>query len=239
MKNFINDLHYRAGDIWHLIQDRHLFWQIKRNGGSYADFYEAKMDRKALKVGESVNGLPKDKEYHLEFLRQNGLKPSMCLLDYGCGAAASGITIIQYLDEGFYVGADVSRECLKLASERVEHSGLEDKVPTFLHLPGGSLEPIRNRNFDIIWAQSVLTHLPETLVENFFDLAKETLKPKGRVFATFTNIENSGTQSRVKNFAYSAPHLQALASSRGLKAQVIKSWVHPLSTDDRMLEIKC
>ena len=68
MKNFINNLHYRAGDIWHSIQDRHLFWQIKRNGGSYADFYEAKMDRKALKVGESVNGLPKDKEYHFEFL---------------------------------------------------------------------------------------------------------------------------------------------------------------------------
>ena len=35
----------------------------------------------------------------------------MCLLDYGCGAAASGITIIKYLDEGMYVGADVSSEC--------------------------------------------------------------------------------------------------------------------------------
>ena len=81
MKNFINDLHYRAGDIWHSIQDKHLFWQIKRKGGSYADFYEAKMDRKALKVGESVNGLPKDKEYHLEFLRQNGLSVlCVCLI---------------------------------------------------------------------------------------------------------------------------------------------------------------
>ena len=40
--------------------DKHLFWQIKRKGGSYADFYaRAKMDRKALKVGESVNGLLK------------------------------------------------------------------------------------------------------------------------------------------------------------------------------------
>ena len=118
------------------------------------------MDRKALKVGESVNGLPKDKEYHLEFLRQNGLKRSMCLLDYGCGAAASGITIIKYLDEGMYVGADVSRECLKLASERVEHFGLGDKAPSFLHLPGGSLEPIRNKKFDVIWlSQCSLTSL--------------------------------------------------------------------------------
>ena len=32
-------------------------------------------------------------------------------------------------------------------------------------------------------------------------------------------------------------HLQALASACGLKAQVIESWVHPLSADDRMLEI--
>ena len=83
----------------------------------------------------------------------------------------------------------------------------------------------------------MLTHLPETLIEQFFDLAKETLKPKGRVFATFTTIEDSGVQSRVKNFAYSAQHLQALASAYGLKAQVIKSWSHPLSADDRMLEI--
>ena len=79
-----------------------------------------------------------------------------------------------------YVGADVSRECLKLASERVEHFGLGDKAPSFLHLPGGSLEPIRNKKFDVIWAQSVLTHLPETLIEQFFDLAKRDfcLKPK-------------------------------------------------------------
>ena len=67
---------------------------------------------------------------------------------------------------------------LKLASERVEHFGLGDKAPSFLHLPGGSLEPIRNKKFDVIWAQSVLTHLPETLIEQFFDLAKETLNPK-------------------------------------------------------------
>jgi hypothetical protein len=40
------------------------------------------------------------------FLRQQGLTPSHCLLDIGCGALRGGVHFITYLEPGHYLGLD-------------------------------------------------------------------------------------------------------------------------------------
>ena len=225
-------LRYQAGDVWHAIQDRVLMWQTTRSGGSYA-----KMDRKARKIGVEVNGRPEDKAFHLAFLKKHGMVPSMRLLDYGCGAATAGVVFIAYLDEGGYTGADVSREVLNLAQERLGPAGLATKRPTFVHLAGGSLEPLAGRQFDRIWAQSVVSHMPADMVQSLLHGVKRLLAPEGAFFATFTYSDRSGLQTRVKNFDYHPDDLLAMASAAGLSASVVDGWVHPTSALDRMLKV--
>lgn len=234
----IERLRYQAGDVWHAMQDAALLWQVRRRGGSYADFYAAKMDRKARKIGVEVNGRPEDKAFHLVFLRQQGLQPSMDMLDYGCGAAAAGVSFIGFLDRGRYTGADVSQECLTLAAARLGSAGLSDKRPAFVHLPSGSLTPLEGRQFDIIWAQSVLTHMPPDLIATLFSAASRMLRPDGVFFATFAYSAHPRGQSRVKNFDYHTTELQTLAAQAGLAATVVETWVHPAGGNDKMLQLR-
>jgi ubiquinone/menaquinone biosynthesis C-methylase UbiE len=234
---FFGRLRYQAGDVWHAVQDRMLMRQTTRRGGSYADFYAAKMDRKARKIGVGVNGQPEDKAFHLAFLKRQGMVPSMNLLDYGCGAAAAGVVFIAFLDEGCYTGADVSREVLNLAQERLGPAGLVSKRPAFVHLDGGSLEALNGRQFDRIWAQSVVSHMPPEMVQALLHGVKTMLKPDGAFFATFTYSDRSGLQTRVKNFDYHPDDLMAMASAAGLSASVVEGWVHPTSALDRMLRV--
>ncbi len=66
-------------------------YKCKLSGGSYTDFYTLRMDRLAVDLGENVNGPPEAKKFHLEYLMRKGLQKTPMLLDYGCGALASGI----------------------------------------------------------------------------------------------------------------------------------------------------
>jgi len=235
---YLSGLRHFAGDIFHHAQDQITFWNVKRQGGTYTDFYEIKMDRKALKDGIEVSGRPRDKVFHLDYLRKQGLVPSMHFLDFGCGAAASGVSIIEFLDKGRYTGADISQECLRHANSLIASNQLSDKAPVFLHLPGGSTAPLRNKQYDVIWAQSVLTHLPPAEIQTFFDLVKKHLAPGGRAFATYTHNNSSIEQKRTKNYEYNEGILQTMASNAGLRAKRLDCWIHPRSSLDYMLEIK-
>jgi len=230
-------IRYKAGDVWHAVQDAALFWGTRLRGGTYADFYAAKMDRKARKIGVGVNGRPEDKAFHLAFLKANGLQRSMDFLDYGCGAAAAGVHFIEFLDPGRYTGADVSAECLALARGRLDPAGLSDRRAEFLYLPGGSLSPLAGRQYDIVWAQSVLTHLPADWVAIVFKAVAEMMRRDAACFATFTYSDRPGRQSRVKNFDYHADELLEIANRVGLAGSVVDSWVHPASPADRMLRL--
>jgi len=129
VKNFSGLRHF-AGDIWHQVQDQILFWNVKRRGGTYTDFYAIKMDRKALKDGMEVSGRPKDKIFHLDFLREQGLVPSMHFLDFGCGAAASG-----FHRGGFCVAGSRSMIELSFATNAAFISHGPYKIPAAYSFP--------------------------------------------------------------------------------------------------------
>jgi len=67
------------------------------------------------------------RRFQLEFLLGAGLKPHHRLLDFGCGTLRGGLPLIEYLDQGNYVGLDVRTETLKEACHELEESGLDQK----------------------------------------------------------------------------------------------------------------
>ena len=114
-RHFTGRLRHHAGDFWHAAQDLYLLSRIRIGGGSYTDFYAARMDRKAQRLGSRLFGPPEQKTFQLKFLQAHGLHADTALLDYGCGGAAAGINFIQYLDPNRYTGADISRASLDIA----------------------------------------------------------------------------------------------------------------------------
>lgn len=237
LRDFTGPLRHHAGDVWHAVQDLYLRWRIKRQGGSYTDFYAVKMNRKAQRRGRTVNGRPEEKTFQLAFLQSQGLRSDTALLDYGCGAAAAGINFIRYLEPNCYTGADISQECIDLALAQVRHYGLEDKQPRFTHLPGGALDSLAGTTFDVVWAQSVFTHMPSHAIKSLLVQLPNLLRPKAVFYATFAPTSGTYRRGRVKNFYYNPDSLVAMAREAGFLCEIVEEWIHPLSQTDTMLRL--
>lgn len=99
----------------------------------------------------------------LEFLRARGLQPSSRLLDLGCGTGRLTRHAVPFLDPGHYTGIDISQAALAHARELGEREGWGARAPELL-LGDGTLACVAGRSFDLIWAHSIFTHLPEELI---------------------------------------------------------------------------
>jgi len=59
-------------------------------------------------------------EIELDLLRDEGLQPHHCLVDFGCGSGRLAAHAIPYLDRGRYVGIDISETFLAHARAATE-----------------------------------------------------------------------------------------------------------------------
>ena len=123
------------------------------------------------------------RRFQIEFLLGAGLKPHHRLLDFGCGTLRGGLPLIEYLDQGNYVGLDVRTETLKEACHELEESGLDQKKPILIHCHDLSSINFRKR-FDFIWAFSVLIHLSDTKLEELLAFAASNLSLSGKILAS-------------------------------------------------------
>lgn len=95
----------------------------------------------------------------LEFLVTQGLTPSHCLLDIGCGALRAGVHFIHYLAPGHYLGIDKERTLIELGLEHeLGAAAREAKRPELV--VSERFEFARfSRQPDFSIAQSLFTHL--------------------------------------------------------------------------------
>ena len=225
----------RIRDAWNTSKDLLLLCRICLAGGSYTDFYAARMDKLAESVGETVTGRPEDKLFQLEYLEKHGLTPDAEFLDYGCGAVAAGVHFIKYLESGRYTGADISGRCIELAESRIQKLSLQGKEARLVHLPGGDLAKLNGRRFDIIWAQSVFTHMPADAIRGFLIAVRRFLKPSGRFFANFASAEGKRRRTSVKDFYYKSDLFLQAAKVTGYDCEIMSDWRHPAGAFDRLL----
>jgi SAM-dependent methyltransferase len=124
----------------------------------------------------------KKREFQLLFLKQMGLLPQHYLLDIGCGTLRGGIPLIDYLETGHYFGVEVRRSVLDEAAKELHEAGLEHKTPQLSLAPSLSTLAL-GREFDFLWAFSVLIHLSDELLEGCLSAAARHLKDTGAFYA--------------------------------------------------------
>ena len=210
-------------------------WLTTRlGGGSYTDFYERMMDRRA-RVGSlfgksalAVTGTPDERRrrFAVEYFAAHGwITPTTTFLDYGCGGGATGVNFIRYLDTGRYTGADISGESLRRAREWVGKSRLADRCPTFVHLPGGSLAGLNDRTFDLIYAQDVVTHMPPDNIRALIREIARHMRFDGVFLMTFTYADGDCEyQDDLVNWHHNPRFFVAASAGSPLGCEEVVEW---------------
>jgi SAM-dependent methyltransferase len=121
------------------------------------------------------------REFQIQFLKSVGLQPEHYLLDIGCGTLRGGIPIIKYLQKGHYYGTEVRSEVLTEARKELREASIEKDPILVLSQDISSLN--LEREFDFIWAYSVLIHLSDDILNDLLHFVLVHLSQTGHFFA--------------------------------------------------------
>lgn len=204
-----------------------------RTLNSYATYF----DPAAMEGFESQRGM-----HQLEYIKKHGLRPSHCLLDFGCGYLRAGVHFIGYLDAGKYTGADISQGRLDVGRREINKHGLGDQRPELVFLPNITLDTLSSRRFDFIWAHGVIGHMP---LEDVEALLKNLHKIMGRssvFFANYTESDKGDYQPLgLRHFFYRYEVFERLCAQSELRCELMHDWNATerteYATKDRMLRI--
>lgn len=140
----------------------------------------------------------------LDFLISRGLKPEHSLLDIGCGTGRLACKAADYCQ---YTGLDISQSAIEHCKATVNAE--------FIH-GDGTLKPVKDRAFNLIWAHSVMTHLPADAIEALIqDLSEMAFGEFCFTFKEAGQVHRSG----LKQFQYPVSFFVKLAERYGLKAE--------------------
>lgn len=100
-------------------------------------------------------------------LRAIPLRPTMHVLEYGCGTGLLGFALQPHV--GSITLADTSQGMLDVLAEKIAASGVSNMIPLRLDL---SSDPLPESRFDIITSLMTLHHIPNTaaILRHFYDL---------------------------------------------------------------------
>ncbi len=166
-----------------------------------------------------------------EFLISEGLLPHHYLLDLACGSLRAGVHFIPYLEAGHYLGIDKEDELISAGIEK--ELGLElneQKKPQFVISKNFEFD-----KFDVFpdyaLAQSLFTHLPETLIENCLIKLRQFIPKNGVFYATFVEVGVEITNPLKPNdhefFAYTRRQMERFGTDNGWSSEYIGDWNHP------------
>lgn len=132
------------------------------------------------------------RRFQIAFLRDQGLDPSHKFLEIGCGPLTGGIPIVSYLQPNNYVGVDIRSSVLNLAWIELGMAGLSNKNPRLICSSSFGSDELRDEHFDFVFSFSVLFHLSNEILQEYFSQMAKRLKPTGICFAQVnTHLSNS------------------------------------------------
>ena len=178
-----------------------------------------------------VGGLWKEiGKLQFDFLVEQGLTPSHCLLDIGCGALRAGVHFIHYLAPGHYLGIDKERKLIELGIEyELGATARQAKRPELL--VSGRFEFAKfSRQPDFSIAQSLFTHLAVEDAMHCLRNLRHFVAPGHVCFATFFDGDSARNPSRSDSqlgFFYSRAEMEGFGTQTGWQTLYIGDWRHP------------
>ena len=165
-----------------------------------------------------------------DFLVQQGLEPSHCLLDIGCGSFRGGVRFIHYLDVGNYLGIDKERKLIELGIEKELGNTLYQKKQPLLVVSDDFTFDSFSKKPHFSLAQSLFTHLTAQDICLCLTRLRQFVEPKHILFATFLEGDSSanpGASHSLVAFRYTQHEMATFGANCGWKAKYIGNWNHP------------
>ncbi len=169
----------------------------------------------------------------LNLLKHFGLRADDSILDLGCGIGRLAYVMADYLDNGQYMGLDISRKAIDWLNKNY-NSVLSNfnfellDVNNKRYNPKGSIDPsnvtlpFTDNSFDKLCAYSVFTHMRIRDIECYLSEIARILKPSGIAVLTFFSIDTE----RDKNPMYGKIPFLPIPDSP-------KTWTLNLETPER------
>jgi SAM-dependent methyltransferase len=193
-------------------------------GKDWTAFYTDRMNREAeiskgkrpsdIYLGQSAS--------HLEDLIAAGMQPHHRVLDYGCGVMRTGLTVIPYLDAGNYTAVDISEVRLDKGRGLLAESGIEPGSYQAFTVADCTLDELTGYQFDYVWAQSVLTHMPASEIRVMLRAMQSRLAPGGQFLFTFSTGETY-KRRHVKDFWYPEDFMAEECRDAGYDYELVES----------------
>jgi ABC-2 type transport system ATP-binding protein len=122
---------------------------------------------------------------HLEFMKEQGLRPSDHVLDVGCGCLRTGVKLLKYLDPHHYVGIDIDASMVE-AGVRIEapRAGVDPSRGQYFIGNAADLSAVEGA-FDVIFINGLLQDLPHEQAALVLTSAVRRLAPGGRMFVAY------------------------------------------------------
>lgn len=133
---------------------------------------------------------------------QHPLTAGLQVLEIGCGIGRDAIPLIEILGPtGSYAGTDVIRESVVWCQDHIssDHPNFRFEwhdIIDSLHNPSGRFRPEEIRlpaedaSIDLVFAQSVFTHMLPEQFEHFLGEAARVVRPGGTVYATCFRVND-------------------------------------------------
>jgi hypothetical protein len=182
-------------------------------------------------------------ELQLSFLRVQGLRPGMKLLDMGCGCLRGGVRFISYLDADNYFGIDRDPSLLAAGYDfELARHGLQGRLPRANLLQDETFAARRfGVEFDMAVSLSLFSHLSWNSIRRCLAEVAIVMKPGAPFYATFfecpeerpaaaTWIQDPGgvtTYIDRDPYHYRLADLAACADGLPWRCERVGDWGHP------------
>jgi len=188
---------------------------------AYALHTKQRIERTGYKcaIGADENNWDSHGELQRDFLISQGLKPSSRLLEIGCGTGRLARKVVPYLDAAKYVGVDISKDGIDVATRLSKEEGWAEKHPLFVvgKSPHGWM-------FDYVWAFSVFIHLPDSICESVMLRAAASMHKGSRFYWAYVP-EPVSWRSGVKQFRHTLKDYKDITTRAGLTFEDVPGWI--------------
>lgn len=212
-------------------------FKYRLRGKSWVDFYAQRLDGFAE---ATVETLPSEQYLavgaaHFEYLRKKGLRSEHRFLDFGCGVMRLGAFVAKFLDTGNYTGVDISANRLKKGRKVMDAAGIPENVYQSICVADCELRELSSRQFDIVWAQSVLTHMPEADIRMMLRSIKPLMSDGAAFYFTFAPAKER-RRANIKDFWYPEGEIRRICEYYGYVFTIENDWP---GVGDAMAKLTC